>query len=136
MLMFCHHTKSHQGCSVASVGMWRVYLLDLSCSLQIIRRRCDKIVCLTYFNSVSQLFFHFNAVSRLCWNRVIDLQSEPLDRLLCDCTNEMIRVKVPNLPLFFSVVSILSEALDHSRIIVESLVLSCTVVMTCVMVLW
>ena len=35
MLLFCHNTNSHQGCSVASVGMWGVCLLDVSYSLWI-----------------------------------------------------------------------------------------------------
>ena len=35
MPLFCHHTKSHQGSSVASVRIWGVCLLDLSHSLRI-----------------------------------------------------------------------------------------------------
>ena len=37
------------------------------------------MVCLTCFDSVSQLFFHFNAVFWFYGNRDINLQSEPLD---------------------------------------------------------
>ena len=79
MLLFCHHTKSHQGCFVASVGIWGLCLLDLSHSLRIIWRGSSMMVCLTCFDSVSQLFFHFNAVFWFYGNRDINLQSEPLD---------------------------------------------------------
>ena len=48
------------------------------------------MVCLTYFGPVSQLFFHFGAVFWFYGNRVINLKSEPLDRLLCECTTVMI----------------------------------------------
>ena len=33
MFLLCHHTKSHQGSSVASVRMWGICLIDFSDSL-------------------------------------------------------------------------------------------------------
>ena len=84
MFLFSHHTRSHQGCSVASTEMWRVCLLYLSHSLQNVWRGSGKMVCFTYFDPLSKFFFHFRAVFWLYGNRVITLLSEPLDRLLCE----------------------------------------------------
>ena len=100
MLLLCHHIKSHQGCSVVSVGMLGVCLLDLSHSLRIIWRGSGKMMCLTYFDSVSKLLFHFNAVFWSYGNRVINLQSEPLNRPLCESATGMIWARVCNFPFF------------------------------------
>ena len=92
MFLFCDHTKSHQGSSVASVRMGGVCLLGLSHSLHI---DCietfwwDRLFYLIWF-SVPTFFFHFNVVFWLYGNRVINWQSEPLNRLLCNCATAMI----------------------------------------------
>ena len=96
------HTKFHQGCSVVSVRMWGVCLLDLSHSLQndcMERLWWDRVFYLLWFSV--QTFFHFNAVFWLYGNRIISLQTEALNRLLCDCATGMICVVgVPNFSLF------------------------------------
>ena len=50
------HTKFHQGCSVVSVRMWGVCLLDLLCRM-IVWRGSGEIEYFTYFDSVFKLFF-------------------------------------------------------------------------------
>ena len=92
MFLFCDHTKSHQGSSVASVRMGGVCLLDLSHSLHIDYIETfwwDGLFYLIWF-SVLTFFFHFNVVFRLYGNRVINWQPEPLNRLLCNCVTAMI----------------------------------------------
>ena len=52
MILFCHHTESQQGWSIASVEMWGVCLLDLSHYLRIVWRGSGEMTCFTYFGSV------------------------------------------------------------------------------------
>ena len=83
MLLFYHHTKSHQGYTDASVGMWWVLgdclIIDILFGLY---GGSGEMVFLTCFGSVSHRFIHFNAVLWLYGNVVINLQSEPLDWFL------------------------------------------------------
>ena len=118
MLLFCYHTKCHQYCSIVSMEIWGVCLQDFSHFLQIVWRSSVKMVCLTFFDPVSQRFFHVSAVFSFYKNRVINLLPEPLDRLLCEYATRMIWVRVPIFP-FSTVVSTLSETLDFSTIIGE-----------------
>ena len=69
---------SHQGCSALSHSLW------------ILGRGSGKMVYMTYFDPVSQLLFHFNAMFWLYGNRVINYKSEPFDKLLCECATGMI----------------------------------------------
>ena len=79
-----------------------------------------EIFYFTYSGSVTNFFFHFSVVFWLYGDRVINLQSKPLNRLLCECATEMIWViKVPKIFPMFRVVSTLSRTLDKSRIIGE-----------------
>ena len=119
MVLFCHHTKSHQCCSVAFVGMWGVCLQDLPHSLWIVWRDSVKTVCLTLLWSSFPNFFHVSEVFWLHGNRVINFLSDPLNRLLCECATRMIWVRVPIFLPFSRVVSSLSGTLDLSRIIGE-----------------
>ena len=77
------------------------------------------MVCLTVFDPVSQLFFPCQCVFWLYGNKVINLLSEPLNRLLCECATRMAWVGVPNFSPFSRLVSTLSGTLDLSRIIGE-----------------
>ena len=93
MFLFGHHAKSHQGSSVASVRIWGVCLPDLLHSLYIDcieRFWWDGVCYLIWFSVPLFFFFHFNVVFWLYGNRVINWQSEPLNRLLCDCATGMI----------------------------------------------
>ena len=79
-----------------------ICLLDLSYSLWIAWKCSGKMVCLAYFCPMSQLvtFFHFNAVFWFYENRVINLLSKTLDRLLCECASGIIWVRVPKFSPF------------------------------------